>query len=618
MREGSFARFVSGAAVLAGLLCAPGLLAAQGNGPRGMSAGQQAAVDKERQSVESQARRTVRSLFDRLCPGRCELVDLSAQMKSPQTVAGVEPGFGGGGAGGQVFDVEPKSVDVTVLVDSKLPGNFKQNLPRMIEYQLGDLAPEVNVRRESLDFPEPQNRPSPPEQSEEQNRRRRPPRRRPKMRPKAEPESDEQKDEEQSAEDEEDEKAADAEKKDEPRLGFWGRFFEDVTPWIGPILLVIAMFLLARPLIRQFGALGDRRRPEPSGAGAGGTGDGSGVDVEALRGQLTESRAVKNRVLRRWVEEDPGAVADLVRLLGPTILEDLKADDTLRAELSEVSEMVAERREPLSEDESKQVVREARARIRAAKLTHDGQALDADWNFLEGISVATLQRIMRSCDTREKVHVVGQLPDSLRSSYLESLGADQRKELFLAAGSQELGKQESRALASRLRQTADEYGHIGAEAEGQAALVVDMLESLDLDEQEETLRDLENTRTEVAEAAMSRVCLMSTILHVPEALVAEALHRMPVDQLADVLRESNEKIRRRVIEVAPRQKAEDLQTELALEAPVARSEYLAARSRFTEALQTAMRREGEDLVEANRRAIRGGDQTTTRQNEGRS
>ncbi len=617
MKESSFARYLSGAAVAVGVLFVPGSLVAQGGGPEVSSANQRAALDEERQSIESQARRAVRSLFDRLCPGRCELVDLSAQMKSPQVVSGVEPGFGGGGAGGQAFDVESESVDVTVLVDSKLPSNFKQNLPRMVEYQLGDLAPEVNVRRESLDFPEPQNRPSPPEQSDEQDRRPPPPRRRPKMRPKTEPESDEKQDEDDSSEEEGDE-AADAEKKDEPRLGFWGRFFEDVTPWVGPILLVIAMFLLARPLIRQFGALGDRRRPEPSGAGVGGTGDRSGVDVEALRAQLTESRAVKNRVLRRWVEEDREAVADLVQLVGPTILEDLKADDTLRAELNEVSELVAERRQPLSDDESERVVQEAQARIRAAKLTHDGQALDADWNFLEGVSVATLQRIVRSCDTREKVHVIGQLPDSLRSSYLESLGADRRKELFLAAGSEELRKQESRALASRLRKAADEYGHIGAEAEGQAALVVDMLESLDLEEQEKTLRDMESTRTEVAEAAMSRVCLMSTALHVSDALVAEAIHRMPVDRLADVLRESNDKIRRRVIEVAPEQKAEDLETELALEAPVSRSEYLEARSRFTEALQTAMRREGEDLVEANRRAIRGGDETTTRQNEGKS
>ncbi len=604
-RRGFGSKRLAGAAFVITLLIGAPLLAQGPGGGGGMSPDEQMAQEKQQQAIESQARQTVEALFDRLCPGRCELVDLSARMQAPENVGSVEPGFGAGGQGS--FEVEPEALEMTVLLDSKLPSTFQQNIPRMIEYQLDDLAPEIEVRRESLDFPEPQNRPSPPEESSgERERRPSPPRRPPPPAPRPEPE------EEEPDEEADEEAVADEQtESDEEPPGVWERFVEDVAPWIGPMLMMLLLFLLAMPLLRRFAELTDRGRREPGGAGRPAGGGESETDVEALRADLTESRAVKNRVLRRWIQEDPEAVADLVRLLGPGIVADLKSDESLKAELEEVSELVAGRRDPLSDEEIERICHEARARLSSARLTYDEQALDADWEFLEGVSVATLQRIVRSCDSRETVHVVGQLPATLRSSYLESLEADERKELFMAAGTGELDKRESRELAARLRKAADEYGHLGAEAEGQAALVVDMLESLSVEEQHETLRDLEQTRPEVAEAVMARVCLASAALHVPDAVVAEAIHRMPVDELSAVLREAGEALQQRVLEVAPGQKAEDLRTELALEAPVAKSEYLEARSRLTDELRGAMRREGEDLVEANRRAIRGGAEATS-------
>jgi len=603
---------VGGLLALGVLALASGAVAQpQPGGGRDLSPQARTALDRERQAIESQARRTVDSLFQRLCPGRCQLVELQAEMKSPETVGGVEPGFGSGSNAS--FDIEAKSLNLTVLIDSKLPSNFQQNIPRMLEYQLGDLAPKIEVRRETLSFPEPQNRPSPPSQ----DRQRRPrPRPKPKM-PQAQPERREKpKEDEEPAKEEPDKKETDRREAASARAWF-GMVLEEVAPWLGPILLVVVLLALMFPLLRRLGDLLDRRAMGVAPTGAGQGADGPRPDVEALRARLTESRAVKNRVLRRWLEEDVESVAGLVRLLGPGILDDLKTDESLQTRLEEVSEIVARNREPMDDDEIEWIVNAARARISAAQLMHERQGLESDWDFLEGISVATLQRILRACGTEEQVHVIGQLPSSLRSSYLESLDGDQRKQLFMAAGTSELSKQQSRALAARLRKRADEYGHVGAEAEGQAALVVDMLESLPLDEQEETLRDLEQTRPEVAEAVMSEVLLASAAVHVPGELLAGAVHRTPVDELANFLRRSGDEIRRRILEVAPEKKREDLQTELALDTPVPRDEFLEARDRFLDGLETALRREGRDLVEANRRALHGDSTSTSTRSEAR-
>ena len=589
--------------LLTSLVCTAGLLyAATGFAQQtsGLDGSEKMAMAKEKKAVESQARQTIQGLFRRLCPGRCELVEIKANMSNPQPVAGVEPGFGAGA--GSAFDVEAKSVDVTVLLDSKLPSNFRQNIPRMIQYQLHDLAPAINVRPESLDFPEPQNRPSPPDQQDRRRTRPMPPKM-PKK--KAEPEPKEQKQEEQK------EKAAD-EKEQKPG-GFWAwikPFLEELAPWIGPILMMIVLFLLAMPMLRRLSEMTER---PGSGVGVGGASDRGepGPDVEKLRAELTRSRAVKNRVLRRWLEESVEGVADLVRLLGPEILEDVKSDGSLDSEIEEVSEIVARHREPLSDEEIQRVCNEAHARINSARLLHEEQGLAADWEFLEGISVATLRRILRPLETREKLHVVGQLPPTLRSSFLESLDGEDRRELFLAAGSEELSKQASMALAARLRKSADEYGHVGSEAEGQAALVIDMLDSLLLEQQEQTLRELGQTRPEIAEAVKNRICLESACLHVPREVIADAVHRTPVEPLANFLRKTREDVRKHVLDVAPSQKRDALHTELSLEVPVGKTEFLEARERFMDVVQNAIRREGHDLVQANDRALRGASSNST-------
>ena len=65
-----------------------------------------------------------------------------------------------------------------------------------------------------------------------------------------------------------------------------------------------------------------------------------------LRSELKMSRSLQNQVLRRWILEDPAAVAALVSILGPEILKDLKNDNSIRPALEVVSEEVASQQNP--------------------------------------------------------------------------------------------------------------------------------------------------------------------------------------------------------------------------------------------------------------------------------
>jgi flagellar motor switch protein FliG len=566
----------------------------------GMSPEAERAMQERKNAVETRARTTVRNLFQRLCPGRCELVSMEATMSQPEAVGAVSPGFGSGA--NQSFDVQPESLQMTVLLDSKLPGNFRQNLPRMIEYQLEGMASQINVRPETMDFPTPQNRPMPPTDEADSPSPRRPPPRRPAPRTRPEDESDE--DDSDDTADEPKQKSAKAQKTEpEPEMT-WGEFFRELAPWVGPTLMMAVLFLLSLPLLRRLSDLTEQTAARVPEEGA--SGGGAGPDIEQLRQDLTRSRSLKNRVLRRWLEEDPEGVAMLVRLVGPEILDDLKTDDGLDDELEEVSERIAQQRSEMSDDEVERVVNEARARLDSARVVHSEQGLASDWEFLEGLSVSVLRRVLQTCDTRETLHVIGHLPASLRASYLDSLERGQRQELFMAGGDKDMSRQESIELAARLRRKAEEYSHVGRGAGGQAALIIEMLESLESDEQREALRELQQGRPSVAESVLGQVCLESTCAALPPEVLADAMYRMPVDTLATFLRGAEPEVRDRFLEVAPGEKRADLETELSLEVPVGTSEYLESRQDVMSTVRESARREGVDLVEANRQVLSAG------------
>ncbi len=544
------------------------------------------ASERVQGETQAQARQTVEKLFSRLCPGRCELVELEVVMSDPTPVGDVVPGFES--VAGPAFQAAPAEVNVTVLLDSKLPRNFQSNLPRMIRYRLQNLAPAINVRPELLDFPEPQLEPVPPYLPEPPRRSwEPPPQPEPVLEPVAPPPAAEETPTEEPVE--------------EPSL--WDRlapYFEAIAPWIGPILMVLVMGLLLFALIR-------RLTEQASGGGTAGGPAGRGkqpVDPSELYAELNASRSVRNAVMRKWLHEDEDTLADLVYLVGPDVLDDLKADSENAPALAAVSERVAHRREPLSDPEVHRLASEVRARLTAAKIVHQQQGgLAMDWEFLEGMSPANLRRILAGCTATETVYIIGKLPSGLRSSFLETLAPEERRMLALGTSADVLSKNEAISLASRLRRAADDVAHIGREAEGQAGLIVDMLRALAVEDQLELLRELKGKRPEVAQAVLGKVVLEPTIPHLPSELVADALHRAPVETLASFLRGTFPGLRDHLLTVAPASKREAVMTELSLDVPVGKSEYLEAREAFTGWVADVARRDGHDLARANARAL---------------
>ena len=142
-----------------------------------------------------------------------------------------------------------------------------------------------------------------------------------------------------------------------------------------------------------------------------------------------------------------------------------------------------------------------------------------------------------------------------------------------------------------------------AEASGQALIIVDMLRALGLAEQTETLKELRQRRPETAQAVLEQVCLESTILHALPEVIADAMHRSSIDIISQFMRGTRDDIRDHLLRVAPGNLRRPLQEEMSLEIPVSRSEYLDARTEFTNMVVTVLRRDGHDLASLNARAL---------------
>lgn len=548
------------------------------------------AREEARASAEAQARVELESLLGRLCPGRCELVELKAVVAEPRQVGQVLPGFEG--SPGALFDAEVRRLEATILMDSTLPENFRTNIPRMAQFRLQSLAPTIIITPEFLEFPQPQLPPMPEALPSP------PPQPRPLPEPVALPEPTDV----QPAQAPEDPAPAEPTQDETPS---WQLFL----PWIALLLTLLILGGLIIILLRRLEALA-KHQPTPAVAHddqppAAPTEQPARMpDIEALRAELTGSRSILNKMLRRWLDEDPKELAQLIRLIGPDILSDLRRDPEIHPALKVLSQEIGLLHQALDARQAQEIAEKARAR-QAAQLVIDDDTAEDGWDFLEGLNLGQIGTLLENTSQKERGFVLARLSPVLRSRYLESLTPDARRRLLLEASQADsISRTDARKLARRLREIADEFIDAGREAHGQATLIIEMLQAMTLHEQENILRDLQQTRQDVAAAALSAICLESAIPHLPDTALANAIHRIPLQTLTTFLQGTGRHIKDHVLNLAPGARRQTLAAELSLELPSTRADFLEARKVFNDALLATLRRDGFEIATFNTNALR--------------
>lgn len=530
--------------------------------------------------AERLSRERVEVLFSRLCPGRCELLEVKAIISEPKPIGQVMPGFDAPTAS----EVKINSIEAKIMIDSTLPRSFRSNLPRMVQHRLSDLSSNVIVTPIQLQFPKPQLPPSPPMMPEAKPQPPAP------LPPQPEPEP-EPKEELQPP-------APAPAPVEEP----WSAL--ELIPYAFALLFMVLLW----GLWRQIKALRDDLK-EPRLEAAPQAQDAMGAhelpDLDLLRARLSASREVSNEALRLWLKEDIVEVATLTRLLGSGILSDLKSDPELRDELTRVSEQVRRQRSPVQPESAWRVAHALEARLTASELLNRERALQASWEFLQRATPTEVYELYRGLGYAEQSHLLSQLPQHLRGRFLDRLSSEERKALVLYGSAERpLSREASMELAYQLKRLLQERSGAEGDASAQLGLVLEMLSGMEAHQQIGTLITLDEQRPELAEAVLSSVCLESALPLIPIEVLTEAIILSPFEDALTVIRGATPSVQNQLITALPAQRATLYLDELNITTEADSERLPVARASFLQRVMASAQRAGHKVSELNRAAMR--------------
>jgi hypothetical protein len=488
----------------------------------------------------------VTDLLRALCPEQCVLLSVRAQMDEEETGGQVSPGFDAPGA--RTVPVV-KSVNASVLVDKRLPLQFRTRVKSLIAQRLNSAAVPAEIALEQVAFPvknppylearEPLPAQAKPGPAKEEA---------PPINA-ATPVSS---------------KLQEKLLEQAPLLA--------VMVLLGTVVLALGglIFLASRRPQEQY-------LTEPLPAELPQSAAGASLSAEAfpatrlrkLEKQLVDDRVLRNAVVREALGRGEHAlVARWVRELGDFLLDDMRGDGGLSQSLASVAaELVKLPADPAARIAA---VQDLEGRTLAARLSRSGDA--SAFSFLEGVREESFVAALRGISPGAQEVALRLAPEHLRSAALRDMPAPQRQGIALAwVRRPEVSAQYALAAADELRERLADV-HAGP-AEMDRALG-DLLDTLGREDQDALIDEL---RREGDPRAVSGLLTESVLANAPADLLAASLLGISPAMLVAYLSGTDEATRGRVVAACPEQVRREVEEELSLRPGSSRDDFLVAR-----------------------------------------
>jgi hypothetical protein len=561
------------------------------------TASDQALMKAKQNTVESQSRQRIDSILSRLCPGTCELLDLKVLVSAPKAVGEVLPGFDQASAS----EVVVEGIEGKIMLDKALPSSFKTNLPQMLQYRLNDLSNKVLITTVQLAFPKPQNAPQPP------------------------PLEDAQEMEDHQVNDEPIVEPAPTEtpKQPEPTPTIEPRIqqptidptavlWEKVFFWAPLLIVMLFATFLTLYVVKAIRRLENQESLQKLQKEQELAFDQQNIDqkiempnLEEMKQLLRKSRTIQNKLLRKWLDDSLSDVAQLIKLLGAELLDDLKQDPSMKRTLETLGEELAQSRNMPSAQQAWVLYQSLQARLLALQVTYDEKQSLNVWEFLQGLNLKVIKRLYDSLAISEKEHLISQLSIEVRPQFLNLLNQAERNQLMLQAGAEGiLSKTNSIDLANRLKRQAEEMNPVGEDLSIQVNLISEMIDSLSFQAQLDSVMPLQIQKPQIAQAVLSKICLEGVIYEAPETALADAVIKTQFNDLIDLLRGTQPYFKEAILAVIPKNELSKYTEELSyLHTEISQAQYLKVRASFLHVLSQTIKRDGLDLLELNQKVI---------------
>lgn len=517
-----------------------------------------------------QANQAVSEILRLHCPDRCQVLDVRAEVDVGAPLAHVQPGFEE--LSPAVREVRVRGVEVQLLIDARLPAEFRRDFVGLVKARLKALPVTTSVRAETVPFPQPVLAPVPPGLS--------PPAPAPPP-----PEPDEE------------EPPAPAPAPFDPSQAFLERLIE-ASPWLLAIILVALALLALVRMLRPPEAYEEEPAPAPVVAAQPQPGPPVDVVARRLRAELDDNPRLGASVLKQLLLSGADdRVAATVRLLGPTAFEPLREDPACRDALSRVGHSLRAGAPMPSDDEARELLATLEGSLLAARLSGAGASAQESFAFLDRLSLSAFRRLLETASPRAQGVALRFAPAHLRDGALEALDPAARRRLFLgAAEAGVIDGPELADLADELRLKASRAAPGGDDAG--LTLLTELLDSQGEAEQV-ALLDALASKPAVRQALLDRQVSETTLTRADDDVLVALAAEVELEALAGFLRGSARELQTRFTNALSGRLASALREELSLAVPFVQTQFAQDRRRVLSAARRVLEARGVSIAELN-------------------
>jgi flagellar motor switch protein FliG len=527
--------------------------------------------------VRDEVQRRVTPVLDEMAPGQAELKYVDVRVNRPTALpAGAAPGFEELTPGTEFV---AEKVEVALTLDAKLPAQFRKDLKNLIKSKLDMLAVPVEITESVLAFPTPRPQPQqremppygypspqpPPQRAQEPEPRSLPVAATPPPAP-----------------------ASDSGARGVPTVVVVAlAILALIIGALGFALMSAFAERRARRSIQE-GNTPDRRA---QGAGGGGAQASAADHLPEVRRALREDRVLARRVMGELLRENQiEKVAVAVELIGPSVVEDLRADPACASALREAAALLVDGR-PRSD--TREIVDQLYRRILKHRMVGADDPVEQEFAFLLGLSPQRLAAVLDPEPPTVRAAALRYAPAHLRAVYLDARSTGERAALAAAiASTKSFSKEHLLDVAATLRARAIEQAHLDSGQTGDIDLAVELVEERPSDEQAEILEAMRRADPAKARAVEASLITEQSFEQVSEEVLGAAVIGVPTEILARFLRAAPSTVVTRAMATLPRTVAAALAEDLSLVvAPTPRETAEARRTLFA-ALRQALRVRG--------------------------
>jgi flagellar motor switch protein FliG len=528
--------------------------------------------------VREEIERRVTPLLTEMAPGQADLKYVDVRVTRPTALpSGAAPGFE---ELSPATEFVAEKAEVALVLDAKLPAQFRKDLKNLIKSRLDGLAVPIEIQETVLAFPTP--RPLPPAPREPAPYAYPPPAAAPAPAPApAQP------------------TAA------TPATAPVPAAQPPATTRAMYVLLALVAFLtllvtalgvvLAVVLMRPGTpvAATDQRAAKPA-PGTRADAPPAADHLPEVRRALREDRLLARRVMSELLRENQlDKVARTVELVGPGVVEDLRGDPAYVMPLRQAAALLVESRAGGDGHQQRELVAELHRRVLKHRMIGAEDPVEQEFAFLLGLSPARLAAVLAPEPASVQAAALRYAPAHLRAAYLAERSPAERSALAAAlASSRPPVKDHLLDVASTLRARAAEHAHVDSGETGEVDLAVELVEERPPAEQAEMLEAMRRADPAKARAVQAALITDHSFELVSEEVLAAASLAVATDLLVRFLRVAPDAVVARTLGALPPTVAASVQEELSLDVTVAPQQTVEARRALYASLRKQLRDRG--------------------------